>query len=158
VKVTERKFRDDGGRVVAYLRQRMFIVLREHVRTYPEDDRGMPFTRVEITTHVTPDIALPDLVPGSKPWFWVEVVSGGRPVPFQFHCIGTDRSGNTHDFTTPLMFVSRTDASSVAVLDAYNDSSDPRPSTPTGATRSSPDRRSPSPNKQATRTRAWSST
>jgi hypothetical protein len=124
VKVTERKFEDEAGRVGAYLMQRMFIVLREHVKTYPRDDRAMPFKRVEITTHVTPDIAppaLPDMF-GHRS-FWVEVMSGGVRVPFPFHCTGTDVNGDTVDFTVPLMFVSRTDRSSGLVLKAYNDSS-----------------------------------
>jgi len=121
VKVTERKFEDEAGRVGAYLMQRMFIVLREHVKTYPRDDRAMPFKRVEITTHVTPDIAPPEKF-GHRS-FWVEVMSGGARVPFPFHCIGTDVNGDTVDFTVPLMFVSRTDQSSKLVLDTYNNSS-----------------------------------
>jgi hypothetical protein len=127
VKVTERKFEDETNRVGAYLMQRMFIVVREHVKTYPIDDRGMVYKRVEITTTVTPDIALPSPVFGHRS-FWVEVVSGGQPVPFQFHCIGTDVNGETTDFTTPLMFVSRTDASDANVVKVYNDSSTPQKS------------------------------
>jgi hypothetical protein len=122
VKVTERKFEDEVNRVGAYLMQRMFIVVREHVKTYPVDDRGMPYKRVEITTTVTPDIAAPNPIFGHRS-FWVEVMSGGQPVPFQFHCVGTDVNGETTDFTTPLMFVSRTDASDANVVRAYNDSS-----------------------------------
>ena len=121
VKVTERKFKDEANRVGAYLMQRMFIVPREHLKTYPRDDRGMPFKRVEITTRVTPDIAPPQII-GHRS-FWVEVMAGGKPEPFQFHCIGTDVNGDSRDFTIPLMFVSRTDHSSDAVLQAYNDSS-----------------------------------
>jgi hypothetical protein len=121
VKVTERKFRDEGGRVGAYLMQRMFVVVREHVKTYPHDDRAMPYKRVEITTQVTPDIADPTLI-GHRS-FWVEVMSGMERVPFQFHCIGTDVNGETTDFTTPLMFVSRTDRVDATVVQRYNDSS-----------------------------------
>jgi hypothetical protein len=125
VKVTERKFEDEVNRVGAYLMQRMFIVVREHVKTYAADDRGMPYKRVEITTTVTPDIAPPQIISGSHRSFWVEVMSGSQPVPFQFHCVGTDVNGETTDFTTPLMFVSRTDASDANVVKAYNDSSTP---------------------------------
>ncbi len=126
VKVTERKFEDEVNRVGAYLMQRMFIVVREHVKTYPLDDRAMPYKRVEITTTVTPDIALPRRILGSHRSFWVEVMSSGQPVPFQFHCVGTDVNGETTDFTTPLMFVSRTDAADANVVKVYNDSSTPQ--------------------------------
>ena len=37
--------------------QRMFIVVREPVKTFGEDDRAMPFKHVRLTTLVTPDIA-----------------------------------------------------------------------------------------------------
>lgn len=122
VKVTERKFKDEVNRVGAYLMQRMFIVVREHVKRYPIDDRGMPYKQVEITTTVTPDIAVPQPVYGHRS-FWVEVMSGGARVPFQFHCVGTDVDGVTTDFTTPLMFVSRTDTADAAVVQVFNNSS-----------------------------------
>jgi hypothetical protein len=83
VKVTERKFEDEVNRVGAYLRQRMFIVVREHVKTYPVDDRGMPYKRVEITTTVTPDIALPQVIPGSGGD--VERPARAVPVPLRRH-------------------------------------------------------------------------
>ena len=73
VKITERKIRDvplaDGSTTpLAYLVQRMFIVVRQPLRDYtvPEvhsqlenGGRGLPFKNIRLTTLVTPDIANP---------------------------------------------------------------------------------------------------
>lgn len=117
VKVTERKFKEVGGVVGAYLIQRMFIVVREPEKTFATTDRGNPFKRVRLTTLVTPDIADPAPLPVIDPTlpkadrsFWVEVMTSGTTRDlFKFHAIGTDVGGNTVDFTVPLMFVSITD-------------------------------------------------
>lgn len=125
VKVTERKFQDTGGIVGAYLMQRMFIVVREHEKTYGHEDRGMPFKRVRLTTLVTPDIAPPSPVYGHRS-FWVDVMtSPSTSEHFQFHVIGTDVAEETVDFTIPMMFASISeDATTLpTVLGAYNDSS-----------------------------------
>ena len=46
VKVTERKFKEQGGLVVAHLYQRIFIVVREPEKVFADTDRGMPFKKV----------------------------------------------------------------------------------------------------------------
>jgi len=113
IKVTERKFKEQNGIVVAYLFQHMFIVVREPVKTFAASDRAMPYKQVRLTTLVTPDIADPDLnlIAGTHRSFWVEVTTGGVPdrAPFKFHAVGTDIAGNATDFTIPMMFVSKTD-------------------------------------------------
>ncbi len=124
VKVTERKFKETGGIIGAYLIQRMFIVVREPEKTFATTDRGNPFKRVRLTTLVTPDIADPvtlpviDLtLPKTGRSFWVEVMtSGTTPDLFKFHALGTDVGGNTVDFTVPLMFVSITDVANATQL------------------------------------------
>jgi hypothetical protein len=123
VKVTERKFIDDGGIVVAHLTQRMFIVVREQVRSF--DDRAMPFKRVRLTTLVTPDIAEPSVIASTHRSFWVEVVTAdaGRR-RFMFHAVGTDHGDANVDFTIPMIFESLSDDRSTAVADEYNASSD----------------------------------
>lgn len=125
VKVTERKFIDEGGIVVAYLMQRMFIVVREQVRTF--DDRAMPFKRVRLTTLVTPDIADPHVIASTNRSFWVEVVTAdaGR-TRFRFHAVGTDHGDANVDFTIPMIFESLSDEGGGAkvVADEYNASSD----------------------------------
>ncbi len=130
IKVTERKFKQGADGVVgAYLFQRMFIVVREPVKTF--DVRGNPFKRVRLTTLVTPDIAEPQLIPPGAPTihrsFWVEVMTGASSRDlFRFHAVGTDVANNSVDFTIPLMFVSISDlhdakpAAAAAVEVEYN--------------------------------------
>jgi type VI protein secretion system component Hcp len=122
VKVTERKFVDDGGIVVAYLMQRMFVVVREQLRVF--DDRAMPFKRVQLTTLVTPDIAEPKKLHPTSRSFWVEVVASDPR--FRFHAVGTDHGDAQVDFTLPMIFESIADNADArkAVLDAYNASPD----------------------------------
>ena len=123
IKVTERKFQEQGTNIGAYLRQRMFIVVREPVREFDEDDRAMPFKTVRLTTLVTPDIALPEVIPGTNRSFWVEVKTGASTESlFMFHGVGTDVSGYEVDFTVPMMFVSRseTDDTLPVARGAYN--------------------------------------
>lgn len=127
VKVTERKFKTQGSLVVAHLYQRNFIVVREPVKTFTDDDRGMPFKKVEITTLVTPSIASPDPQPFGSQSFWVEVMTSSTPprVRLPFLAIGTDVSGRAHDLAIPMMFLSQAAQGSVReqVIANYNDSS-----------------------------------
>jgi hypothetical protein len=114
VKVTERKVlapkgQGDAGNPadspVAYLRQRMYIVPREHDKSYlaePYQHQGRenPFgTLIRITTQITPEIDPP---PVNATSFWINV--GGNP--FQFHITGTDLAGQHINFLAPMIFVS----------------------------------------------------
>ena len=129
VKITERKFYPEGGRHVAYLFQRMFIIMREPVKdygapnlkgrqgvTYPffegpmrdrSIDRWMPFKPVQITTITTPNINAPAMIPGvsgkvnPQDGFWPQV--GGQD--FLFHLVARDIEGQRTEFTAPLAFV-----------------------------------------------------
>ncbi len=125
VKVTERKFKDDGGPlIVARMYQRYFIVVREPEMHFGKSDHGMPFKKVRLTTLVTPDLAKPELV-GPRS-FWVEVMmSPASKARFPFHVVGTDAGDNEVDFTIPMLFLSRaaTDNARKAVIAVYNDSS-----------------------------------
>jgi hypothetical protein len=125
VKITERKFKEPEGLniVGAYMIQRMFIVVREPEKVF--SDRGLPFSKVRLTTLVTPDIALPQTIGGTNRSFWVEVLTGPATRSlFQFHAVGTDVGGEEVDFTIPLMFVSLSDLPEAnnmkAVAKAYN--------------------------------------
>jgi hypothetical protein len=106
IKVTERKFKTHGSIVGAYLMQRMFIVVRQPLMTFPATHRGSPFRRVRLTTMVTPDILPPAKIDGTQRSFWVRVQSGGSTPRFQFHAVGTDADGRDVDFTIPMIFVS----------------------------------------------------
>ena len=46
VKVTERKFKENEGLIVANLFQRFFLIVREPTKWFERNDRGMPFKRV----------------------------------------------------------------------------------------------------------------
>ncbi|HVG26420.1 MAG TPA: hypothetical protein VM865_02350 [Acidobacteriaceae bacterium] len=128
IKVTERKFKEQGGLVVAYLFQHMFLVVREPVKNFAASDRAMPFKQVRLTTLVTPDIADPHLIAGTQRSFWVEVMTSTTTrARFKFHAVGTDVGGNQTDFTIPMMFVSIREnaANRKAAAAEYNASGSP---------------------------------
>jgi hypothetical protein len=129
VKVSERKFHNGKNNTTAepgnpaYLRQRLFIVVRERERTYVDPglmsadglrgfQRQFPFNSVRILTAVTPNLNHPLDAPakiiqsGSTGWgqrmFW-PCVNGD---PFKFRCVGTDIDGRKVQFELPLIFVS----------------------------------------------------
>jgi hypothetical protein len=115
IKVTERKIVPPDGSTVtqatAYLRQHMYIVVREPELSYGGEPyqygkREMPFWQsVRIKTTVTPDIDVPVMLTGDgnpHQSFWVQVNSQY----FQFHVVATDLAGNSIDFLAPLVFVS----------------------------------------------------
>ena len=133
VKITERKFYQEGGRHVAYLFQREFIIVRQPVKNYGASnlddsqgtafalngpvapvtgkkrsiDRWMPFKQVRITTVTTPDIDAPTRIPavsGPDPADAFWPQIGGKD--FLFHLIGQDIEGQKTEFTAPLAFVS----------------------------------------------------
>ncbi len=115
VKITERKFYVEGGRNIAYLFQRMFIVVREPIKRFGGSglkdsagrsiDRAMPFKTIQITTTTTPDIDPPIKIPGvgahTTDAFWPQI---GKQ-DFLFHCIGQDQDGQRTEFTAPLAFI-----------------------------------------------------
>jgi hypothetical protein len=126
VKVTERTVHaphgTDGnpsGSPVAYLRQRMYVVVREHEKVYRTDGfvhggLEMPLhDGVTITTRVTPEIDPPAWV-GSASFL---VTVGGAPYPFAVR--GTDLAGHPVGFQAPLMFVSLSETQLATVRDAY---------------------------------------
>jgi hypothetical protein len=127
VKVTERKFKENGGLIVANLFQRFFLIVREPVKWFDANDRGMPFKRVEITTLVTPDIADPSYVVTDSRSFWVEVMRSPAPtdrVRLRFPVIATDPRGDIHNLSIPMLFLSQKaqGGKRQAVLDIYSDS------------------------------------
>ncbi len=150
VKVTERKFEDQpGGGRVALLRQRFFIIVRQKTRFYPGanqryDGRDFPFSRVDILTVTTPDLAEPgsdpnDRIPDSMNFYSVTkprreafwpVTKGAFPgalKDFMFQAVGYDQAGSAIPFTTPLFFVSANidDAADLAtIITAYKNVKD----------------------------------
>lgn len=125
IKVSERKFHPNSGVSgnPAYLRQRMFIVVRERERTYMDPSlvstdqqrafqRQFPFHKVRLLTTVTPNLDQPNS-PAAKigthgrSLFWPCV--GGAP--FAFRCVGTDIDGRQVQFELPLIFMDNSYAS-----------------------------------------------
>ena len=127
VKITERKFHANQSGNAAYLRQRMFILVREPEKFYPPTglktpdgnfyDLQWPISRIRLTTLVTPNLDPPEDsdysidfdAAGPKPpvdsrqaGFWPRV----NNADFQFHTIAEDFDGQQVEFTMPLLFVS----------------------------------------------------
>jgi len=135
VKVTERRFRDIGGAAVAYLVQYMYVVVRQPEVDYAKhpiehDGRSLPFTKIRLTTTVTPPIfnpvSAPSNVDPASSSFWVMVTDPATltPVDFLFHGVGTDVAGHSIDFSVPLIFVPLGEQKIDAVLSHYrNDGS-----------------------------------
>jgi len=118
VKITERKFHNNLKGNPAYLRQRMFIVVREPEKTYiPMDltdpynqqyDLAFPFTRIRITTLVTPFLAKPaNSGIGGKSRELFRPVEGSTGQEIRFHVIATDLDGREVEFSTPMNFVGK---------------------------------------------------
>lgn len=118
IKVTERRFRTlstggrGGGKRVALLHQRYFIVVRQRVRTYghdrhPHQGRELPFTEIRINTLTTPTLDPPGQTPepftegGTK--LFVPRIAGQ---PFRFQMDAVDHAGVRHDFTSGAVFIS----------------------------------------------------
>ena len=120
IKVTERRFEEEKPGHPAYLRQMMFVVVREPIRTYRSSglkydgtdasragerwDLKLPFTAARITTTVSPLLDPPgdtDIAGLQNACFWPYV---GRQ-PFRFHVIATDIVGQTVELEMPLIFV-----------------------------------------------------
>ncbi|WP_334223939.1 hypothetical protein [Thiosocius teredinicola] len=141
VKVSERKFHngalipddDNPGQFkpgieyradnAAFLRQRLFIVVRERERTYGgslhESLRDiadtkrylyqLPFSKVRILTQVTPNLDDPTTNPSDingqgQLLFWPHVADQA----FRFQCTATDLDGRTVAFDMPMIFIENT--------------------------------------------------
>lgn len=113
VKVTERKFLAVGNQNIAYLFQRMFIIVREPEKEFPaayqdNEGRACPFRKVQLSTLITPNLNQPvGLLAGmsAQAAFWPMVMGTGGAQDFQWHLIGEDWDGQRLEFTMPLIFV-----------------------------------------------------
>ena len=132
VKITERKFqKTPSGQTAAYLRQRMFIIVRESEKTYPGEGQDSveggyhnawrnPFRSIRITTMVTPSLDQPSGTtiegkngkPQGQSAFWPYVSNEA----FRFHIRGEDWDGNHVEFASPVIFIDQTAASDPVAL------------------------------------------
>lgn len=113
IKVTERKFQSFTGgapsddHFAAYLRQRLYIVVREPVKQYAaaqfvHGGREQPlYHQIRIHTRVTPNLDLPQPINGNSGIFWVRI--GGQD--FQFDLSGRDVDGRSIPFSGALIFI-----------------------------------------------------
>jgi len=115
VKITERKIVDikeiDRDNPVAYLSQKMYLIVRQPEVNYPDalygitKGRDNPFRKsIKITTQATPNIEPPNPIDDTGA-FWVKVKANGSPVPFPFHIIAEDEEGQSSEFMAALIFV-----------------------------------------------------
>jgi len=128
IKVSERKFHNGRAGTSAlpgnpaYLRQRMFIILRERERSFVDpqlntpDGRSMqrqfPFNSVRIVTSFTPDINPPESpasATGGNGQTLFRPCVGGQA--FAFRCVATDIDGRRVQFELPMIFMDNTMAS-----------------------------------------------
>jgi hypothetical protein len=123
VKITERKIQspnDDGKNLTAYLRQRLYIIVREPIKRYENAGREMPFKEhVEIKTLVTPNLDKPVLIYGNEPGtgaFWVRV--GEKD--FQFQLTAQDTYQQQFDFKAGLIFVADIGLDTAKMTQVYN--------------------------------------
>ncbi|HVN54466.1 MAG TPA: hypothetical protein VMT46_09055 [Anaerolineaceae bacterium] len=144
VKITERKIRDvilpDGSTSpLAYLVQRMFIIVRKPLQDYTiphvhslmeHEGLSFPFRSVRLTTLVTPDIADPtqgSQIPGTIFSFWVRLGLGKTAADdFKFHAVAEDIAGNTIDFSASLIFIPFSENQRGLVFSAYDVSGEER--------------------------------
>jgi hypothetical protein len=132
VKITERKFqKTPSGQTAAFLRQRMFIIVREPVKTYPGEGQDSvvggyhnawrnPFRSIQVTTLVTPNLDSPSQtgisnssnVNQGQSAFWPFVDNAA----FRFHMRGEDWDGNHVEFAAPVIFLDQSAALDGGVL------------------------------------------
>ena len=134
VKVSERKFHNgakggNGQPVIeqvagntAYLRQRLFLIVRERERRFDDPvyaqlmdmvgtafQRELPFSAVRILTQVTPNLDPPaaSQVKNYKQTMFWPYVNGQ---PFKFQCVAIDLDGRNVAFDLPMIFMDNTKA------------------------------------------------
>jgi hypothetical protein len=116
VTLTERVVEDQNpSGVGAFLRQYIFIIVREHEKDYPRnelafDGRKLPFLKLTCLTRRSPFLQMPPVastvVPGlngDTEAFWPIVAPGSDPALFEFEAI--DLAGRRSVFTSPAIFV-----------------------------------------------------
>lgn len=130
IQISERKFERTKQGIVALLRYREFIVVREPIKEYPgpgqedltfSDGRNFPYRSLQVTNLVTPNLdpkensnvfaskpargqgPCPETDPqsGAAIAFWPQV-SGED---FNWHLIGEDWAGQTSEFSVPIIFI-----------------------------------------------------
>jgi ribosomal protein L7/L12 len=120
-----------GEPPAAYLRQRMYIIVREPDKTYQPEDmcddgRAFPYSRVKIDTLVTPDLDDPTKadvapwMPGDQDRFWPRV--GRQDFLFDITAFDHANPPKKIPFNAPLIFVSLKYAYAPEdTIDAYQD-------------------------------------
>jgi hypothetical protein len=114
VTITEREPTQYQNTTGAYLRQKVFIIIGQPIKSYggsgdfaPFSGRKLPFTSVEALTLITPDLNVPTTPYSShqngNPELVFEPAIG--PTTFQFHWRGTDWAGDPIDFRSPVLWV-----------------------------------------------------
>ncbi|HEX4520005.1 MAG TPA: hypothetical protein VH063_10535 [Gaiellaceae bacterium] len=113
ITINERKLSTGSGSPGAYLRERIFLVVGQPVKSYYQapfignDGRKLPFTSIEVVTLTTPDLdAEKRYVTGLEAAYCFQPKTDGQP--FLFHFRGTDFDGQLTDFRAPVVWVDDT--------------------------------------------------
>ncbi|KPK82028.1 MAG: hypothetical protein AMS25_03870 [Gemmatimonas sp. SM23_52] len=122
IKITERKWKSWRTYQTAFLRQRMYVVVRQPEKVFPalfqpHQGRKFPFTRVTLVTRATPNLDDPttsEIDGMGQEAFWLRV--GGSD--FLFHCVAEDLEGRQVEFTAPLAFIDGKHVTDTTVLNA----------------------------------------
>ncbi|KAA3661089.1 MAG: hypothetical protein DWQ04_17470 [Chloroflexi bacterium] len=133
IKITERKIQprnENDSYYSAYLRQRLYLVVREPVKSYPtaqfaHQGREQPLrSQIRVHTLVTPNLDMPTNIAKKDSLFWVRV--GGDDYPFQFS--GRDVDGRSISFSGAVIFVRASEVSEAFTVAraAYSNSGDRR--------------------------------
>jgi hypothetical protein len=127
VKITERIFHPSLPGNPGYLRQRVFVLVRQQDKFYLRNapsvtapsgarfDLQMPFQRVRVTTTVTPNLDPPEQHPAPRPSDTLSCFCprvGGAD--FRFHLVAEDLDGNEIEFSAPLYFLDTSQFGDVA--------------------------------------------
>lgn len=136
---------DVGQGLYAYMRQRVFIVVRQPVKQYGH--RAMPFRRIEFKTLVTPNLidppdeSIPLAVSGSSTKeiaFWPRHEHEGSRTDVLFALEGTDWEGRVSSFAAAQIFVPASADSGADIpklVAAYNGEANGFPPVPENGTR-----------------------
>lgn len=153
IKITERKFHKSAWGNIAYLRQRMYIVVRQPEKTFRVSnlvskptgvvandgsnseliDLKMPFHKVKITTLITPNLDEPtmnEIANQGQSGFWPMV--GGKP--FLFQMTADDLDNQKTEMAMPLVFVENNIAHDATKMKSVRDAYEVFPARPTVAT------------------------
>lgn len=122
VKITEREFKPGRQNLTAFLRQRVYVVVRQPDKDFPaafqpHEGRKLPFRHIRLATLETPGLDDPvnsQIAGKGQEAFWLQVGDSD----FLFNVVAEDLEGRAVEFTTPLAFIDGKWATDASVAQA----------------------------------------